>query len=277
MYHGQEIAGFPRHPHRGFETITVVKEGLIDHADSLGAAARYGDGDVQWLTAGDGLNHAEMFPLLKENTGNPIDFYQIWINLPAAKKRVPPYFSMFWDEKVPKIRHKDNGGKVTEVTVVAGAIDNAKPLSPPPDSWASQPGAEVAVWTIRMEPGASWELPAASAGLNRVLYTVKGAGVSIGARACPNHTMAKLKSDAAVTLKNGAAPGEYLVLQGKPISEPIARRGPFVMNTFEEIRQAYRDYQRTQFGGWPWRSSEPVHGQEFVRFARRGDDVEYPA
>ena len=91
MYHGQKIAGFPRHPHRGFETITVVGKGLIDHADSLGAAARYGDGDVQWLTAGDGINHAEMFPLLNTEGKNPTDFYQIWINLTEIK--FPNFFT----------------------------------------------------------------------------------------------------------------------------------------------------------------------------------------
>ena len=277
MYHGQKIAGFPRHPHRGFETITVVKHGLIDHADSLGAAARYGDGDVQWLTAGDGINHAEMFPLLREDEPNPMDFYQIWINLPAARKRVSPYFSMFWNEKVPKIHVRDESGKRTEITVVAGKLGTAIPLSPPPDSWASQPDTEVAVWTLRMEAGATWDMPAASPGLNRTLYTVRGNGVELSGVSCSNHRLVQLRSDVSVTLRNGNEPGEYLLLQGKPIGEPIARRGPFVMNTFEEIRQAYQDYQRTQFGGWPWRSSEPVHGQKNERFARRGDTFEYPS
>ena len=98
MYHGDVVPGFPRHPHRGFETVTVVRDGLVDHADSLGAAARYGRGDVQWLTAGSGINHAEMFPLLDENQPNPIDFLQIWLNLPKAKKMVEPRF-MFGQTK----------------------------------------------------------------------------------------------------------------------------------------------------------------------------------
>ena len=95
MYHGEKIPGFPRHPHRGFETITIVEKGLIDHSDSLGFSARYGDGDVQWLTAGDGVQHSEMFPLLNTNKSNPTDFFQIWINLKSDKKRVTPNFSMF--------------------------------------------------------------------------------------------------------------------------------------------------------------------------------------
>ena len=276
MYHGQKIAGFPRHPHRGFETITVVKRGLIDHADSLGAAARYGDGDVQWLTAGDGINHAEMFPLLKEDAPNPTDFYQIWINLPAAKKRVPPYFSMFWDSQIPKESHGDEAGKKTEITVVAGPIGDSKPLSPPPDSWASQDENQVAVWTFEMEPGAQWTIPAGESGLNRTLYLVKGSGATVGDTACGSRTLVELQSDVSATIVNGDSPGEFLVLQGKAINEPVARRGPFVMNTWDEIREAYSDYQRTQFGGWPWNSIEPVHGMTPERFARRGKDIEVP-
>ena len=103
MYHGEKVPGFPRHPHRGFETLTVVSEGIIDHADSLGASARYGDGDAQWLTAGDGINHSEMFPLLNQNGKNKLDFFQIWLNLPSNSKRVEPNFEMYWKDDIPKI------------------------------------------------------------------------------------------------------------------------------------------------------------------------------
>src|SRR3954454_19128777 len=94
MYHGDVVPGFPQHPHRGFETVTIVRRGLIDHSDSMGAAARYGRGDVQWLTAGKGIVHSEMFPLLDKGRGNPLELFQIWLNLPKASKMVNPYFSM---------------------------------------------------------------------------------------------------------------------------------------------------------------------------------------
>ena len=95
MYHGDTVPGFPPHPHRGFETVTVVRQGLVDHADSLGARARYGAGDVQWLTTGAGIVHAEMFPLLDTQAPNPLELFQIWLNLPARNKMAAPHFTMF--------------------------------------------------------------------------------------------------------------------------------------------------------------------------------------
>src|ERR1044071_2876306 len=101
MYHGDTVPGFPGHPHRGFETVTIVRRGLIDHSDSLGAAARYGHGDVHWLTAGRGIQHSEMFPLVDRDRPNPAELFQIWLNLPAADKLADPHFTMFWNEAIP--------------------------------------------------------------------------------------------------------------------------------------------------------------------------------
>src|SRR5689334_18537680 len=102
MYHGEVVPGFPQHPHRGFETVTIVRRGFIDHSDSLGATARFGGGDVQWLTAGKGISHCEMFPLVDPSGPNPVELFQIWLNLPRAHKMVEPHFAMLWNEQIPR-------------------------------------------------------------------------------------------------------------------------------------------------------------------------------
>ena len=275
MYHGDTVPGFPGHPHRGFETVTIVRKGLIDHADSLGAAARFGSGDTQWLTAGSGVVHSEMFPLLDSTAPNPLELFQIWLNLPAAHKMVPAHFTMLWHEKIPTLTHVDANGRSTHVAVIAGALQGAgQPLDPPPDSWAAQPGADVAIWTLRMVPGASFTLPPAHSGTRRNLYFFKGARLVIDGQAITQHAAIELQGDVAVTLENGDVKSEFLMLQGRPIAEPVAQYGPFVMNTQAEIKQAIADYQRTQFGGWPWPEADPVHGRDPARFARHPDGRE---
>ena len=274
MYHGETVPGFPSHPHRGFETVTIVRKGLIDHSDSLGATARFGGGDVQWLTAGRGIVHAEMFPLLDRTKPNPLELFQIWLNLPASHKMVAPHFTMFWSEQVPHHVFTDAQGAGTEVACIAGALKAAaiQPLAPPPDSWASQPQADLAIWTLKMAPNARWTLPAASGkGTRRSLYFFKGASLSVGGQPVHGHAGMELRCSDDVELVNGAQIAELLVLQGKPIAEPVAQYGPFVMNTQAEIHQAFADYRRTEFGGWPWPDPAPVHGKEPRRFASHAD------
>ncbi len=271
MYHGREVPGFPNHPHRGFETVTYVRQGLIDHSDSLGAAARFGRGDVQWLTAGEGIVHAEMFPLLDQTQPNPLELFQIWLNLPAEDKLVEPHFAMLWDDAIPRLRHTDDGGRVTEVTVIAGELEGLTPPSPPPHSWASRSNADVAIWHLRMEPGARWTLPRAK-GIEtvRTLYVFEGATLTIDGTVVGHNTGSVVRSDVDIALES-ADGVEVLLLQGRPIGEPVARYGPFVMNEEHEIEQAFADYRETQFGGWPWPSEEPVHSGASGRFARRPD------
>jgi len=278
MYHGRAVPGFPAHPHRGFETVTVVRRGLLDHSDSLGAAARYGRGDVQWLTAGRGIQHAEMFPLLERAAPNPVELFQIWINLPSADKFAAPHFAMLWDHAIPRHTARDAAGRTTEITVIAGALEDKRAPSPPPSSWAARASSDVAIWTVAMSPRARWNLPSASAGANRWLYVFSGEGLSIAGRTiAPGHVV-QLRSDAVARIDNGAAPSEALLLQGQPIGEPVVKHGPFVMNTRAEIHQAIRDYQTTRFGGWSWASAEPVHPREEGRFARFADGtIERPA
>jgi len=273
MYHGTTVPGFPSHPHRGFETVTIVREGLIDHSDSLGATARFGGGDVQWLTAGRGIVHAEMFPLLDPARPNRLELFQIWLNLPASHKMVAPHFTMFWSEQVPHRFFTDAAGARTEVACIAGALQagdgtETTPLPPPPDSWASQSQSDVAIWTLKMAPGARWSLPAARGrGTRRTLYFFKGASITVGGQAVRQHAGIELRCDQDLDLVNGSDFAELLVLQGRPIAEQIAQYGPFVMNTEAEIHQAFADYRRTQFGGWPWPDPAPVHGKEPRRFA----------
>jgi redox-sensitive bicupin YhaK (pirin superfamily) len=273
MYHGQRIPGFPPHPHRGFETVTYVRKGYIDHSDSLGAAARFGRGDVQWLTAGGGIQHSEMFPLLDRQGPNPLELFQIWLNLPAADKMVDAHFTMFWGEDVPRVVVGDEGGPQAEITVIAGALGDATPPTPPPASWASHPEADIAIWHIRLEPGASWSMPAAAGSDTvRTLYVFDGSSLRIAGHDgdLPVDTGVVLRSDVLVDLSS-AEGVECLVLQGRPLGEPVARYGPFVMTTREQIQEAFEDYQRTQFGGWPWPDDDPVHDRDRGRFARHAD------
>ena len=277
MYHGDVVPGFPQHPHRGFETVTVVRRGLLDHSDSLGAAARYGGGDVQWLTAGKGILHAEMFPLLKKDEDNPVELFQIWLNLPRVNKMVEPRFAMFWSGKIPRHVERDGEGRTTEITLVAGRYGAVAAPTPPPDSWAAQADADVAIWTIKMAPGARWTLPAAKAGTNRALYFFRGTGLKVAGRTIPSYHRAEVRADVELALENGPEESEILLLQGRPIAEPVVQYGPFVMNSREEIRQAFADYERTSFGGWPWKRDDPVHPREDGRFARHADGkVERP-
>jgi redox-sensitive bicupin YhaK (pirin superfamily) len=275
MYHGAQVPGFPAHPHRGFETITIVRKGLIDHSDSLGATARFGRGDVQWVTAGSGIVHSEMFPLLSAEQPNPVELFQIWLNLPAKDKMAKPYFTMIWANDIVRRRATDAKGRATDIAIVAGRYDDGTDAvaapKPPPSSWAANAQSDVAVWTIGMEAGAQWTLPAAQPASRRVLYFFNGQSISIDGQRIDAHAAIALTDHREVTIMNGDVSAEILLLQGKPIGEPVAQHGPFVMNSRNEILQAFEDYQRTQFGGWPWPDPAPVHGREPARFARHPD------
>ena len=274
MYHGNVVPGFPEHPHRGFETVTAVLKGFVDHSDSFGAAGRYGEGDVQWMTAGSGMQHAEMFPLLNMEEPNPAELFQIWLNLPARNKMVEPYYKMLWNHEVPRITETDKRGCQTRITLIAGRYNEISAADPAPDSWAADAAHQVDIHIIEMEPGAEWTLPAASASLNRMLYYYKGESALIADESVRENHSLELKADAAVRIINGTKLSRFLLLQGLPIGEPVEQYGPFVMNTQEEIRQTISEYQRTQFGGWPWSRRDPVHPRDKGRFARYIDGRE---
>ena len=274
MYHGDVVPGFPQHPHRGFETVTFVRHGYIDHSDSLGATARFGGGDAQWLTAGNGIVHCEMFPLLDPVQPNPVELFQIWVNLPSEDKLVPAHFAMLWSEDIPERTFTDAAGRTTQVRVVAGALEGSAAPAPPPKSWASRPDTDVAIWSLRVSQGATWTIPKA-VGLEtvRTLYFFAGSSLRVDDHEQRAHAAIEVRAGLDVEIQAGDTECEILLLQGRPIGEPVAQYGPFVMNSQAQIEQAFSDYRRTGFGGWPWPANDPVHPRAEGRFARHADGV----
>lgn len=274
MYHGETVPGFPAHPHRGFETVTAVLNGFVDHSDSHGAAGRYGAGDVQWMTAGEGLQHCEMFPLVYEDKENPLELFQIWINLPKLQKFCKPHYAMLWAESVPKVELVDEFGKKTEITLVAGRYGDVNAPDPAPSSWAANPANEVAIWPVKMEAGAKWSIPPASPEVRRTLYFYRGETIKIAGVTVELLNSAELFAGQQVVVENGSTDAFLLLLQGMPINEPVVKYGPFVMNTQQEIHQAITDFRATQFGGWPWDRYDHVHPRTVGRFAKYADGNE---
>jgi redox-sensitive bicupin YhaK (pirin superfamily) len=270
MYHGYTVPGFPAHPHRGFETVTIVLEGYVDHFDSSGASGRYGDGDVQWMTAGKGMQHCEMFPCLHDKAPNPLELFQIWLNLPKARKFVEPYYKMLWSETVPFQPIAENDREVAKVKVIAGEIFENQTKCPAPDSVASDDDAEVVIALIDIKANETLTLAAVPSGVERTLYFYQGEQIVVDGEPVNAKTGMMLTAD-ALTLKNGAQTAKCLLLQGRPIGEPVAAYGPFVMNTRAEITEAYEDYQKTRFGGWPWEKADPVHPRNEGRIAKYAD------
>jgi redox-sensitive bicupin YhaK (pirin superfamily) len=171
---------------------------------------------------------------------------------------------------------RDEHGRATTITVVAGAFDGRVPPSPPPDSWASHADADVAIWHLDLEADATSSLPAARGGDStaRVVYVYEGE-IVVGDTTVSAPTAAVVRASRAAPLVAGAHGAEALVLQGHPIGEPVAQYGPFVMNDQDEIVQAFADYRDTGFGGWPWTRDDPVHGAvDRGRFARHADGHE---
>lgn len=301
MYHGTAVPGFPVHPHRGFETVTIVQDGIVDHFDSSGGTGRYGAGDIQWMTAGAGIQHAEMFPLLDTTGGNKLQLFQIWLNLPAKDKFATPYYKMLWREQVPEVQLG-----ASRVRVIAGDLGPVCAPAAPPDSWATKSQSRLRILTIRLEEGQWLYLKSESRTVLRSLYHYQGdelclrrltptevEGLSLGEEGLyaipekplkvldcrgakhlcallPSGQMAALSCVDLLLWAEGAAV-DLLYLAAEPIAEPMAQYGPFVMNTRAEIQKAFWDYENTHFGGWPWKRSDPVHPRDYARQARYGD------
>ncbi len=270
MYHGDRVPGFPAHPHRGFETVTIVLDGFVDHSDSHGAAGRYGMGDVQWMTAGAGLQHCEMFPLLNSGGGNRLELFQIWLNLPKKDKFTDPHFKMLWAETIPEVKTNVEGGN-TRVKVFAGRFNESVAPAPAPASWAADPENGVNIWTIHMEAGARFTLPASSPESLRMLYLYRGDHIKLLGMKIDSGNAVEMLADQQGILEAGDQDAYLLFMEALPINEEVVQHGPFVMNTPQEIHQAISDFRLTQFGGWPWDRDDHVHPGKEGRFARYKD------
>jgi hypothetical protein len=252
--------------------VTATIDGIIDHADSAGNGGRYGQGDLQWMTAGRGIVHSEMFPLLHKDRPNHTRFFQIWLTLPARNKMAKPAFAMFWADTVPVYERPDRSVKAT-MWVGHDYLDlGPNPNNPPPDSWAADRRNDVVICHVTVQPGGTLVLPSAHvSSVNRSLYYIEGHGALVDGTVVNDRvhlTLDPTVDEVVVEVPTSEAmPSEFLWMQGRPIEEPKVSYGPFVMNTEQEIYQAFRDYEDTQFGGWPWPRDDMVFPRDKGRFA----------
>jgi len=187
-----------------------------------------------------------------------------WCNMSAP----PPSLATSGPRTVVMVSEPAPG---VSVDVIAGQIGAATPPSPPPDSWGSDPYGALAIWLIRVDAGGEWELPAAPPGVNRMLHCFLGDGATVGGHAVSKDVGARLRPEAPTSIIGGRNPSEFLLLQGRPIGAPVFQMGPFVMNSPEELQQAFTDYRTTGFGGWPWNRPDPTHERNDGRFAIHAD------
>lgn len=262
---------FPQHPHRGFETITTTVMGHCDHSDSLSNSGRFGNGDTMFLTAGAGIAHAEVFPLIHPDQPNTLKLFQIWLNLPRKSKLKPPHFDMHWAENVKTVTTDATGGAYCRLYI--GGLGNETNNCPiPPASWAKDPKNDVGVFVIVLPPGGSkFILPPCQYGneINRYAYLTEGKGVKVSGTKIPAQKYVDLHGNMSVEFVNlhPEEQAEILILQGRPINEPIAQRGPFVMNTNEELAESFSEYRRGKFGQWPWPKDAMAFPRNKGRFA----------
>ena len=230
-----EAKGAPDHPHRGFETVTYILEGAVEHGDSQGNHGRIGPGDVQWMTAGSGVIHSEMPAEEIRRSGGRLHGFQLWVNLPCRDKMMKPRYQELRAAEIPTARSED--GNVT-VTVIAGeslgtraSIDTRTP---------------IIYLHVRLAPGARFAQPI-PATYNAFAFIISG-DATFGDRLARENDMVLFDRDGDDVSFASANGAELLLIGGVPLNEPVARYGPFVMNTTGEIRQAMIDYQTGRFG-----------------------------
>ena len=231
--------GVGPHPHRGFETVTLAYQGEVEHRDSAGHHGRIGAGDVQWMTAADGVVHEEYHGAGFAQTGGPFEMAQVWVNLPKAVKRTKPRYQDLLGPRFPVVRLPDGAGTLRLVAgTLAGASGPAKTFSP------------VTLADVHLEPGGRAAL-ALPDGHTALLLARRGSA-SVGGTDLDELHLARLaRSGGPVALHAGAEGADLLLLAGAPIDEPVVGHGPFVMNTREEIVEAVEDYQAGRMGSLP--------------------------
>jgi redox-sensitive bicupin YhaK (pirin superfamily) len=232
-----EAVGAPDHPHRGFETVTYVLEGEMEHEDSAGHRGKLGPGDVQWMTAGAGIIHSEMPSERIRKQGGRVHGFQIWVNLPKQDKMSRPRYQEYASSELPVAKSDDGKAAVRviagEALGVRAVIDTHTPIVL--QDWTLQPGADVRV-----------QVPAA---LQAFVYVFEGsARVGTAGSEVSEGQMAVLGPGTSVRLSGAERPGRLLLLAGAPLREPVARYGPFVMNTRSELVQAFDDFQSGKMG-----------------------------
>jgi redox-sensitive bicupin YhaK (pirin superfamily) len=231
---GDYLGGFPDHPHRGFETVTYMLAGRMRHRDSAGNSGLLTPGSVQWMTAGRGLVHSEM----PEQEDGLMWGFQLWVNLPAKDKMTAPRYQDIGPDRIPEVTLPEGG----TVRVIAGALGD---VHGPVQAEATAP----LYLDIELAPNAAFET-AVPAGHHAFVYPFVG---SVSVQATARETtldrgrLGVLGEGDSVALQGGAEGGRLLLVAGRPLNEPVARHGPFVMNTPEEIRQAFSDFQAGRF------------------------------
>jgi quercetin 2,3-dioxygenase len=232
------LAGFPAHPHRGFETVTYMLDGHMRHEDHLGNQGDLGPGDVQWMTAAHGIIHSEM----PQQTEGRLRGFQLWLNLPSREKMKPARYRDIPSREIPTVALRQGGG----IRVIAGSLDvEGAQLSGPINAEGAKLATDPLFVDVRLPAGAEFTAPIPS-GYNAFLYTYEGSaeiGPAGAAKGLPHRAAGVLSDGDNVRVRAGVDGVRFLLLAAKPLREPVVQYGPFVMNTREEIEQALADYR----------------------------------
>jgi redox-sensitive bicupin YhaK (pirin superfamily) len=235
---GTAARGVGEHPHRGFETVTIVYQGEVAHRDSTGQGGVIGPGDVQWMTAASGILHQEFHSEGFVRSGGVLDMVQLWVNLPARDKMTPPSYQAILGTQIPSVPLPGNAGTLRVIAGdYAGHGGAARTFSP------------MQVWDLRLRAGSSVLLPAAE-GWTTAVIVLRGA-VKVAEAAVRETQMVLLERAGSDFDISAAEEALVLVLSGEPIEEPVVGHGPFVMNSESEIVQAIEDFNSGRFGQIP--------------------------